>query len=105
MPTAPIITQRFQDLVKTIAWKKGVPNMRFTFVPHPVAGKPADISRRYLLGNDPLTGKPIVDELVAALTGPLSNEDKKTGFLTRDPRPRLLQPDTAANLEAMFNDN
>jgi hypothetical protein len=79
--------------------------MRFTFVPHPVAGKPADICHRYLLGNDPLTGKPIVDELVAALTRPLSEEDKKTGFLTRDPRPRMLQPDTAENLEKMFHAN
>jgi hypothetical protein len=79
--------------------------MRFTFVPHPVAGKPADISHRYLLGNDPLTGKPIVDELVAALTRPLSDDDKKKGFLTRDPRPKMLQPDTAANLEKTFNDN
>jgi hypothetical protein len=100
-----MITQRFQDLVRTISWKKGVPNMRFTFVPHPVAGKPADICHRYMLGNDPLTGKPIVDELVAALTRPLSDDDKKTGFLTRDPRPRMLQPDTAANLQKMFNDN
>jgi len=105
VPTAPIITQRFQDLVRTIAWKKGVPNLRFTFVPHPVAGKPADICRRYLLGNDPLTRKPIVDELVAALMSPLSDDDKKKGFLTRDPRPRMLQPDTAANLEKMFHDS
>ncbi len=79
--------------------------MRFTFVPHPVAGRPADICRRYLQGNDPLTGKPIVDELVAALIKPLSNDDKKTGFIARDPRARLLPPDTAANLEKMFNDN
>jgi hypothetical protein len=105
VPTAPIITQRFQDLVRTIAWKKGVPNMRFTFVPHPVASKPADICRRYLLGNDPMTGKPILDELVAALTKPLSAEDKKVGFVTRDPRPRTFGPDTAANLEKMFHDN
>jgi hypothetical protein len=105
VPTAPIITQRFQDLVKTISWKKGVPNMRFAFVPHPVAGKPSDICRRYLQGNDPLTGKPIVEELVAALTKPLSDDDKKTGFIARAPRPRLLQPDTAANLEKTFNDN
>jgi hypothetical protein len=79
--------------------------MRFAFVPHPVAGKPDDICRRYLLGNDPLTGKPVADELVAALTKPLSDDDKKTGFLTRDPRPRMLQPDTEANLEKLFNDN
>jgi hypothetical protein len=89
--------------VKTIAYKKGIPNMRFIYVPHPVAGRTAEQSRRYLLGSDPLTGKPILEELVSALTKPVSEEDKKRGFLSRPPRPRLLEPDTAANLERLFH--
>lgn len=105
IPTAPVITQRFRELVTTIAFKKGMPNMRFTFTPHPIAGRSSKISRQYLLGKDPVTGETIIDELLSALTKPLSEEDKKTGFLTRAPRPRLLEPDTDANLRRLFNDN
>ncbi len=77
--------------------------MRFTYVPHPIAGRTAEQSRRYLLGKDPLTGKPIIDELISALTTPLSDDDRKTGFLSRPPRSRLLGPDTPANLERLFH--
>ena len=56
-------------------------------------------------GNDPVTGKPIVDEIIAALTKPLSAEDKKTGFMTRPPRSRLLEPDTPTNLAQLFYEN
>jgi hypothetical protein len=105
VPTAPIITRRFQKLVATIAYKKGMPNMRFTYVPHPIAGRTAEQCRQYLKDNDPITGKPILDELIAALTTPLSAEDKETGFIVRPPRARLLEPDTPSNLARMFNDN
>lgn len=56
-------------------------------------------------GNDPVTGKPIVDEIIAALTKPLTAEDKKTGFVTRPPRSRLLEADTPTNLAQLFNKN
>jgi hypothetical protein len=105
IPTAPVITQRFEELVKTIAYKKGMPNQRLVFVPHPVAGRPPELCRRYMEGNDPVTKKPIVEELFAALTKPLTLEEKKTGFLERPPRPRLLAPDTAENLQRLFAKN
>jgi len=76
--------------------------MRFTFVPHPIAGRTSEQSHGYILGKDPLTGVPILDELVGALTKPLSADDKKTGFITRPPQPRLLAPDTPSNLERLF---
>ncbi len=80
-----------------------MPNLRFTFVPHPIAGRTAEQSHKYILGKDPLTGVPIVEELVTALTKPLTAEDKKTGFITRPSQPRLLAPDTASNLEKLFH--
>ena len=105
VPTAPVITQRFQELVKTISLKKGMPKQRFTFVPHPVSGRPPELCNQYVRGKDPLSGKPIVEELVAALTNPLTAEEKKTGFLMRDPQPRLLSPDTPTNLVKLFENN
>ena len=105
VPTAPVVTQRFQELVKTISWKKGMPKQRFTFVPHPVSGRPPELCNQYVRGKDPLTGKLIVEELVAALTNPLTAEEKKTGFLMRDPQPRLLEPNTPTNLIGLFEKN
>jgi hypothetical protein len=100
-----MVTQRFQELVKTISWKKGMPKQRFTFVPHPVAGRPPELCNQYVRGKDPITGKLIVDELVAALSNPLTAEEKKTGFLMRDPQPRLLEPNTPTNLVDLFEKN
>ena len=105
IPTAPMVTQRFQELVRTISWKKGMPKQRFTFVPHPVAGRPPELCNQYVRGKDPLTGKAIIDELVAALTSPLTAEEKKTGFLMRDPQPRLLEPNTPTALLDLFEKN
>jgi hypothetical protein len=105
VPTAPVVTRRFQELAQTISYKKGMPKQRFTFVPHPVSGRPPEICNEYVRGNDPITGKPIVEELVAALTNPLTAEEKKTGFLIRPPQPRLLEPDTPTNLARLFEEN
>ncbi len=86
------------------SYKKGMPNHRFTFVPHPITGTPEAVCRKYLEGNDPLTGKPVIDEIIAALTDPLSEEDTKTGFIER-PTPRLMDPDTPDNLNRLFVEN
>ena len=78
-----------------------MPGERFAFVPHPITGVPADTCRKYLQGNDPITGKPIIQEIIGALINPLSEEDKKKGFIER-PTPRLVPPDTAENLTRLF---
>ena len=79
--------------------------MRMAYTPHPVTDRPGALCRKYLEGKDPITGKPILEEIIAGLTKPLSDEEKQTGFLPRAPRTRLLPPDTAENLEKYFYDN
>lgn len=81
-----------------------MPGERFAFVPHPITGVPADTCRKYLQGNDPITGKPIIQEIIGAFINPLSEEDKKKGFIER-PTPRLVPPDTAENLTRLFLEN
>jgi hypothetical protein len=104
IPSVPMITGRFQELVTTIAYKKGIPNIRITYTPHPITDRPADLCRKYVAGNDPNTGQPMLEEIYAGLTKPLSEEDKKAGFLKRDPRPRLLPPDTPDKLLEYFHE-
>ncbi len=81
-----------------------MPNHRFTFVPHPITGAAADVCRQYLKGNDPVTGRPVLREIIDALTVPLSGEDQKTGFIER-PTARLVEPDAADNLHQLFLEN
>jgi hypothetical protein len=104
IPAVPMITQRFKELVTTISYKKGIPNMRITYTPHPITDRPAELCRKYVAANDPLTNRPMLEEIYDSLTRPLSVEDGKGGFLKRDPRPRLLTPDTADNLMEYFHE-
>ncbi len=104
IPTVPIITNTFEWPVRIAVTAKGMTNLRFVFVPHPVAYRPAEECRRKLLGKDPISGKPIVQEIVDGLTKPLSEEEKKVGFTER-PRERMLAPDTPDSLVALFRDN
>ena len=81
-----------------------MPNHRFTFVPHPIAGTTPEMCRKYLEGNDPITGKPVLNEIIDAITVPLSSEDRKTGLIER-PTPRMVEPDTEENLHRLFLEN
>jgi len=104
VPTVPIITNTFEWAVKNAVSAKGMSNLRFTFVSHPVAYRPADECREKILGNDPVTGKQVTLEIIEALTEPLTEDEKKVGFVER-PRERLLKPETPDNLQALFRDN
>jgi len=104
-PTAPVITSRFVDLAKTNAYKRGMPHLRVSFVPHPVWGKTAAELQRDIQGKDPSTGKPIMQEIIEALTKPLNDEEKKTGFIERNAGPKVFPPDTPDRLQQYFIDN
>lgn len=101
LPTAPVVTEAFPDLIRKFAYKKGIPGLRFTFVPYPFANRSLEVHRRYLGGDDPINGKPVVTGIIEALTRPTTEEDKKTGVIERA-SPRLLEPDTPENLERLF---
>jgi hypothetical protein len=93
IPTAPIVTSAFVDLVKAVAFKAGMPGLRFTFVPHPVGGKSAAELRDY--------GKAILEKIGSALTRPLSDAELKTGKQERRV-PRLLGDDSEDTLHALY---
>ncbi len=103
IPTAPIVTSAFTDLVKAVTFKAGMPGLRFTFVPHPVGGKPPAVLRDYVLGADPVTRKPVLGEITGALTRALTQAERRTGAQDR-PVPRLLGADAEDALHALFLD-
>jgi hypothetical protein len=101
VPTAPLISfAEFPELVRKAAYNKGVPNLRLIFMPY-IVRMSAAACRKYLEGNDPITGKPVLKEIVDALTKPLTGDEIKKGVITR-PVPRLLDTDTPENLQRLF---
>jgi hypothetical protein len=60
--------------------------------------------REYLKGDDLITGKPVIDQIIDGLTVPLNEEDKKEGLEER-PIPRLIEPDTEEKLQRLFSEN
>jgi len=101
VPTAPVVTEAFPELIRNFAYKKGMPNLRFTFVPHPFANRPFEVHRGYLEGRDPISGKPVLEKIVEALTKPTTDEEKKTGTIERL-APRQLEPGAPEDLERAF---
>jgi hypothetical protein len=81
-----------------------MPRTRQAFVPQPVVDlSPAEL-RAYIEGNDRITGRPFMQEVIEALTRPLDEEDLK-GLSFERSTPRLLAPDSEDNLQRRFIDN
>jgi hypothetical protein len=82
-----------------------MPNLRVQFVQGPVWGKTPEQLRKVIVeGNNPITGKPVMEEIVEKLTKPLTDEEKKTGEVIRDKGPATFT-DTLEKLQKMFLDN
>jgi hypothetical protein len=67
-------------------------------------GKSPRELRAYVDGNDPITGRPVMQEVIEGLTGPLGEEDLK-GVTFERSTPRLVEPDTEDNLHHLFLEN
>lgn len=80
-----------------------MPQLRFTYVKSPVWGKTADQLRHDVIdGNDPITGKPVMQEIVDQLTTPVSAEDQTTRTISQSAGPATFGPDSAESLQRMF---
>lgn len=88
-------------MVLEVAEKKGMGSIPICFVPHPVFGRSAEKCREYLRGSDPVSGKPVLEEMVSFLTSsPLSEEGKLIERRTE----REIGPDTEDNLMRLFHE-
>jgi len=82
--------------------------IRFIGFPFPVAGQPQEVHHQYIFdGNDTVSGKPMMQAFIEALTSPLTEKEKYKGPST-EPQPefsKFLGPDTEENLQQLFRDN
>ncbi len=98
-----VIVNALVDLVHDKAAEEGMPALRLAFTYTPVGGKtPAELAD-YIKGKDPVTGQPLMQEILGDLTRPLNDEEKKTGTYQRTKNP-LIGPDTSANIQQYFDD-
>ena len=104
VPTVGVHAKPFASVVRSVAYTRGMPHQRFAFVPMPVMGKTASELKAYIDGIDPVTGKPLMEEIVEALTKPLSDQEKQKVKIDRS-TPRLIDPDNEDNLQRLFLDN
>jgi len=80
-------------------------NLRFTFAPYPVVGMPKATLRRYIEGNDPVSGKPLAQQIIDALTVPLTSRETNPEKPVRAARPRLVEPANEGDMLRLFLEN
>jgi len=104
VPAVAIHTEKFVKVVQSVTRMGGLPQLPLVFVPQPVMGKSAEELRAYVEGNDPHTGRPVMQEIVEGLTRGLPASVPGDEPYERS-TPRLCEPDTEANLQALFERN
>ena len=72
VPTVALHTDKFDRVVASVAKMAGLPEARRTFVPQPVMGKSTEELKAYVYGKNPLTGVPVMQEVIAGLTTALN---------------------------------
>ena len=77
VPTVAFHTQPFERVVRSVTQLNGMPRMRQVFVPQPVMGKTPQQLRAYIDGKDPITDRPVMQEVIEGLTSPLDAADLK----------------------------
>jgi hypothetical protein len=68
VPTVALHTDKFDRVVASVAKMNGLPDAPRAFVPQPVMGKSAAQLKEYVYGKDPLSGVPVMQEVIAGLT-------------------------------------
>ncbi len=99
-----MVTARFAEYVERDSRNHGM-NLRFSFPPFPVVGMSQAVLRKYVEGNDPVTGKPLMQEVMDALTKPLTEQEKNAVRAPKPARQRVLTQDTEENLQRLFLEN
>ena len=103
-PAVALILSEFEKQEKEVSLNLGMPGLRIQYFRGPVWGKTNEqLKKQIVEGNNPLTGKPVMQELVGNLTRPLTAEERKTGVIKRDMGPATYTG-TPDELQKLFLD-
>ena len=103
VPTASLQTHVFEEAVRAVAYANGLPQQRFVFLPQPIMGKSNEELRAYVDGDDPITGLPVMAEVIDALTLPPTEEERRQVSFDRS-TPRLVAPIAEGELRHLFEE-
>jgi len=101
VPTVAMHTDKFDRVVRSVAAVSGMAALRQVFVPQPIMGKTPAQLRAYVDGANPLTGRPVMQEVVEGLTRPFDDAELATVVFDRS-TPRLCEPATEDELHRRF---
>jgi hypothetical protein len=105
IPSIPIVLSEFYKQETEKARNEGLPGLRTQWIRGPVWAKTRDELRRDVInGNNPITGKPVMQEIVEKFTKPLTADEKKTGEIIRN-KGAATFTDTPEKLQKLFLDN
>ena len=104
VPTVAVHTNVFARLARSVARAGGMPSTRQAFVPQPVVGRSPSDLREYVEGDDPVSGRRFMQEVIEGLTNPLEDGDLKDLSFDRS-TPRLLEPAGEDELQQLFIEN
>jgi hypothetical protein len=72
VPTVALHTDKFDRVVASVTKMAGLAEAPRAFVPQPVMGKTTAELKAYVYGKDPITGVPVMQEVIAGLTTALN---------------------------------
>jgi len=102
VPTVALHTHVFEKVVESVNRVHGMPHAPRVFVPQPVMGKTAAQLRAYIEGKDPLSGRPVMQEVIEGLTQPIDDAGVLSEKLAYAATPRLVDADSEDNLQQLF---
>jgi hypothetical protein len=100
-----VSTIEFANVVAADRRFHGV-SLPFVYTPHPVAGMTSTVLRDYVDGTDPETKRPVMDEVLEALTTSVAQHEpvQDDTPVARPTGQKLLAPDTEDNLQQLFHE-
>src|SRR4051794_2466975 len=106
VPVMALHCDVFRSLVGTVTRLRGMPHARYGFVPMPVMGKtPAELTA-YIEGQDPVSNRPLWQEIIEGLTVSSELNADEARLLTFDrSRPRMTEAATEEDLHQLFLGN
>jgi len=103
-PAFGFLLSEFKEQAEQVALTQGMPGMRTQYIRGPVWGKTREQIRKQVIeGNNPVTGRPMMQEAIAKLTSPLTAAETDMSARKMDTGPETYT-DTEDNLHKLFLD-
>jgi hypothetical protein len=103
IPTVGVHLNVFAPLVRNTVRSNGMPSARQAFVPTPLMNTPPPVLREYVEGNDPVHGRPFVQEVFDQLTRPIPTGELRGEDWDRD-TPRYVEAASEEEMHELFRE-